>query len=103
MEKQIRKCVFAGTFDPLTLSYMGLPENATTLTAAAVKYPVSHDSGDGFLPFGVIYSPNNIIFGEAKVVDASDNVIFSVGVAKEDEVKICCPSGIAILMETKDK
>ncbi len=76
------------TIDPLSLTYDDHPDNASELTLAGANYPINIQSGDSFEMFGTIFSPNYIIYGEAKVLDASDKEIFSAGVSKEDARKV---------------
>ena len=67
-----------GTFDPLTLTFGDHPDNATEFTAAGVNYPTHKESDAPFKPAGVIFSPNDIIYGEAQILDAAGKVISSV-------------------------
>ena len=65
------------TIDPMSLIYEEHPNNATKFTAAGVNYPLHLKSGDSFDARGTFFSPNNIIYGEAQVLDTSHNVVIS--------------------------
>jgi len=77
-----------GTFDPLTLTFGDHPDNAPAFTVAGIKYPIHKESGDYFEAGGTIFSPNNIVYGEAKVLDASGKEIFGVGISAEDKKNV---------------
>ncbi len=68
------KCPSTENYD-----YSGVSSTVTKLTISGVNYPMNKKSGDSFEVFGVISSPNLLVYGEAIVYDANGNFVFGIG------------------------